>query len=105
VSYSTIYDAATTAGSPLRKQVIVAINQAAVDIVNEAIGTQNHRARLTWAWLILNGKTELADAAERWIWRVLDNATIQASPATATDSDVQFVVNSLVDVMVKSKTG
>jgi len=37
--------------------------------------------------------------AERWIWSVLENATIQAAPTEATDNDVQFVVNSLVNTM------
>lgn len=35
--------------------------------------------------------------AERFLWGVVGNASIQASLDNATDNDIQFVVNSLID--------
>lgn len=96
MAYTDIYTAATT-DSTLLKQTAVAIKKAAYDISNESEGTTNHAQRMQW----MRNVTLTDDAPVKWakkmIWRVLDNATIQANPSAATDNDVQFVVNSLVD--------
>ena len=97
MAYSDIYTAATDNTHALRKQVAVAVMKAAVDIVNEAANTANHANRLSWAKRVTNKNDAPVSEATNMIWKVLENATIQASPTTAVDSDVQFVVNSLVD--------
>ena len=77
--------------------MVVAVKKAANDIRNEDVGTPNHAEREQWrrnVELITDGPQVWA---RKMIWRVLDNATIQAAPTTASDNDVQFVVNSLVD--------
>jgi hypothetical protein len=96
MSYAIIHDAAVAADSTLRKQITVAIAKAATDIFNENPATNGHERRMVWARQVQtsSGRSQMADAM---VWKVLENATIQASPATATDSDVQFVVNSLVN--------
>lgn len=95
MAYTDVYNAATDPAAALRKQVTVALVKAAADIRNESAGTANHVRRAAWADLVVSdGPTVWAD---RVIWRVLENATIAAAPATATDNDVQFVVNSLVN--------
>lgn len=97
MAYSDIYTAATDPDHVLRKQVAVAIASAATDILNESSSTENHANRLSWAKKVkLNNEAPVNEAGVM-IWKVLENATIQASPATAGDSDVQFVVNSLID--------
>jgi hypothetical protein len=99
MAYTDIYTAATDEAHVLRKQVAVALHKAAKDVVNESPETGNHGNRLAWARKVTQGVNAPVSESERWIWAVLENATIQASPATATDSDVQFVVNSLVNTM------
>lgn len=102
MAYTDIYTAATDGTHVLRKQVAVAMHSAAVDVINEDEATENHSNRLVWARRVTQGNSGPLDMAERWIWKVLENATIQASPDTATDNDVQFVVNSIVNVMANS---
>jgi len=97
MAYTDIYTAATDDTHILRKQVSVAIMKAATDIVNESKGTANHPDRLTWARKVMASNQGPVSEAEVMIWKVLENATIQAAPTTATDSDVQFVVNGLID--------
>jgi hypothetical protein len=97
MAYVEVYDQATTLGS-LKKQVAVAIHKAAVDIGNEDPQTANHANRLFWARQAAADPVGWADKA---IWIVMENATIAASPASATDSDVQFVVNSSVNKLLR----
>ena len=75
-------------------QVAGACLKAAQDIENEDEGTTNHANRLTWAAEVeANPKAVARDMGQR----VLDNATIAADVEGAIDSDMQFVVNSLID--------
>ena len=99
MAYVDIYAAATDSTGTLIKQVSVAMHKAAVDVTNEDPGAANHANRLRWAETTLASNSGPVNAAQRWIWKVLENATIQANPATATDSDCQFVVNSIVNDM------
>jgi hypothetical protein len=95
MAYVDVYDAATNEANSLRKKVAVAVVKAVADIRNESAGTANHARRLLWCDRVT------ADGPQIWagivIWRVLENATILANPTTATDNDVQFVVNGLVN--------
>jgi hypothetical protein len=97
MSYATIYDAATT-NRVLKKQVAVALFQAAVNITNEARETPNHANRLFWARTVIADPVEWAEKA---IWKVLENPTIAAAPLSATDNDVLFVVNSNIEAFVR----
>lgn len=97
MALTDIYDAAVPADSRLRKQIAAAVHKAAVDVRNEATNTANHARRLTWADKVLNNPDGPAFWAGVFVWGVLENATIVASPGAATDNDVQFVVNSLID--------
>jgi len=99
MAYSDIYTAATDEAHALRKQVAVALFQAAVAVVNEDPGTENHAQRLHWARGLLVANDGPVTEAAVAVWKVLENATIQANPASATDNDVQFVVNGLVDTL------
>ena len=101
MAYTDIYTAATNDASVLRKQVAVAIFQAAVDIINEDPATANHGNRLVWARRVTASNTAPVIEAERWIWKVLENATIQAATETSTDNDVQFAVNSILGYIVQ----
>ena len=99
MAYSDIYTAATDDTHVLRKQIAVALHKAAQDVINESTETANHGNRLVWARKVTQGDSAPIVEAERWVWSVLENATIQAAPTEAADNDVQFVVNALVNVM------
>jgi len=67
---------------------------AARDIEAEDPGTANHANRIVWAASV---KTNRKAMARAMIADVLENATIAADVSSATDSDVAFVVASLID--------
>lgn len=103
-TYNEMYTVAST-DSTLLRQTAYAIKKAAFDITNESAGTANHAVRLQWSRNVTLTHNAPLEWARKMIWRVLDNATIQASITTTngvvtsscTDSDVQFVVNGLID--------
>ena len=101
---------ASQGSSDFMRQIVVAMVTAAQDIRNEDPGTANHTERLAWAEKV-GGAVGASRMAEKWRWRVLENATIRTSLATlpdpnpdaldvgpVSDSDIQFVVNSLIQV-------
>lgn len=75
-------------------QVAGACLVAARDILNESPATANHANRIIWATA---AKKNPKGTARTLLVYVLDNATVAASLPNAVDSDVQFVVNSLID--------
>jgi len=101
MAYTDIYTAATTTDSVLHQQIAVAMFKAAVDIVNEDVGTANHYNRLVWAKKVLGSNTAPVTEAQKWAWKVLENATIQAAPTESSDNDVQFAVNSIISYVVQ----
>jgi trehalose-6-phosphatase len=78
----------------LWRRVEVAAFRTACDIINEDTATPNHTNRVIWAKQALANPA--AKAAEMK-YAVLQNATIMAAGNDATDNDVQFVVNSVID--------
>ena len=67
---------------------------AARDIEAEDAGTANHANRLLWA---AKAKANRKAMARAMMADVLENATIAADVANATDSDVAWQVASLID--------
>ena len=89
----------------MRPRVAAAIANAAEDIENEDPATPNHEARLAWAESMLaggvwNADPATADETDKIMWRVGLNPTIAAAGENATDNDIQFVVNSLLDMLI-----
>jgi hypothetical protein len=91
MAYVDIYNEAVTVDSSLRKKITVALHKAATDISSESTSTQDHSQRLAWARRVFANPVEWTPKV---IWIVMQNSTIAADPAVATDTDVQFVVNS-----------
>lgn len=81
----------------LQHRVASALVIAAEDIRNESIGTTNHANRLAWAKKMLNSDTGPENEAKSWMWMIIQNATIKASGDAADDTDIQNVINSLID--------
>lgn len=94
MAYTDIYTAAVDPNHGLRKQVAVALHKAAVDVLNELPSADLHKEREFWATKVVRDPVAWAAIA---IWKVLKNPTVAAAPEAATDSDVQFVVNGLVN--------
>jgi len=78
----------------LWRKAFVACLKAAADIRNEDAGTANHANRLIWAQAV---EQDPEAKTREMRYRIMENATVQAAPTEATDNDVQFVVNSLID--------
>ena len=95
----------TDQANDLHAKISRAIDVAARDVINEDPGTTNHANRIVWARHIRKGPTNITIEANAWINVVLDNATIAAAGNLATDNDVQFVVNGLVDDMADEHVG
>jgi len=83
----------------LRNRCAAAVAKAAQDVLNEDAGTENHAARVVWAQdALVNAES----AANRMMWGLLGNATIQSSGESSTDNDIQFVVNGLINTFATS---
>ena len=87
----------------LSQQTEVAVVTAAVQIQNEDAGTPDHANRLRWAnWAIPNSSV----AWQSFAWPVANNPTIvdkvttDPSGQSVLDSEVQFVVNSYVEIVI-----
>lgn len=105
MSYVAEYDLLVTDTNDLHKKANRAIDKAARDVINEDPGTTNHANRLVWAVHIRKSIDNMQAMTRRWMVAVLDNATVAAAGNAATDNDVQFVVNALVDTMANDFAG
>jgi hypothetical protein len=93
LDYVEIYNVMES-DSTLWHKAQVAVFKAAVDVLNEASNTANHANRVIWAnAVMLDPKAKMSQMKTH----ILMNATIQDVLSNATDNDVQFVVNGLVD--------
>ena len=84
---------ALTENGTFQRRLQMALWIAAVDVLNELPVVA---ARRTWATKALKGPQD-SDVLRRVSIRCSANASIGAAGEQATDSDIQFVVNSLVD--------
>ena len=85
-----------TENCTFRNKLQMAVWIAALDVINESSATPNHAARLIWATKMLRGVMD-TDVARKVAIRASANATIGAAGEAALDSDIQFVINGLVD--------
>jgi hypothetical protein len=95
-TYEDLYYALNqgTGDHRLWRQAYVATLKAATDIRAENPATANHANRLAWALAVEQDTIANVLAMRN---RILENPTLAAAPSSASDSDVQFVVNSLID--------
>jgi hypothetical protein len=80
--------------TPFLDQVCGVLFNAARDVEAEDPGTANHVNRLLWAAAV---KANRKSMARLMLADILENATIAADVANATDSDVAWQVASLID--------
>jgi hypothetical protein len=98
VAYIDIYAVAVDANSVLRKQVAVAMQQQALVVLAEDVGTANHAQRVALAQRVLRDPVAAAAFA---VWRVLTNGTIAGAPTTAGDGLVLTVCANSWDTLSK----
>ncbi|MBI3319734.1 MAG: hypothetical protein HYZ89_04020 [Candidatus Omnitrophica bacterium] len=92
-TYQDIYNLRHS--TTLKARVTVAVVSAARAVFQESGATTNHAARLAWA------KQAVKDAegeAERLMWGVVSHPTVQSSGEAVTDTQLQTMVDNLVDV-------
>jgi len=83
--------------STLRRRICGACWKAASDILNEDAGTTNHANRVLWAKQVLTENND-GPMVKRLSVAVAQNSTVAAAGAeSATDNDIQFVVNSFIN--------
>ena len=99
MAYVDEYALFADATNDLHKKVARALDKAARDVINESPATEHHAERFVWACRVRQSAETCIAEAHRWIMPVLDNATVAAAGNEAVDSDVQFVVNGLVNTM------
>jgi hypothetical protein len=89
----------------VHQQIEVATVVAAGDIITEDPGTANHVDRLNWAHFVMGNSVM---AYEVMKWPVAANPAIQTSVQedptgnSVSDNDVQFVVNSNIELAVEA---
>lgn len=93
---SLLSDFQLISNTDFKGRVAIAILRAATDIKTEPPSTSNHTERLQWANSIIS-YAEADRQAGMFLPNVIANATISASGTGATDQDILFVVNSLID--------
>lgn len=94
MSYTQIYDLWVT--DDLRKQIVISILKASVDILNESGATENHANRVTWANNSMNDPHLMAAKLSAG---VIMNPKVQSG--VFTDDDIQWVVNSLINTFAR----
>jgi len=99
MAYVDEYNLFADTTNDLHKKAARAIDKAARDVINEDAGTEHHAERYVWACGVRQHPDNVIAEAHRWMPAVLDNSTVAAAGNAATDNDVQFVVNGLVDTM------
>jgi len=91
-TYNEIYNIWAT-GSTLKNKVIVACVQAASTVFNENANTASHAERIVWANQVLADPTK---QAQRMLWGVCLNASVQSAGEAVADATLQTVVDNLV---------
>lgn len=76
-------------------RIQMALWVSATDVLNEPSDAPMHAQRMEWAKNML--KSSVADNLREVAVRVLSNPTVGAAGAAAPDSDIQFVVNGLIN--------
>jgi hypothetical protein len=93
MNYDQIYVFIQAGGSFVHR-VAVAVAVAAANILSEDPATAQHSLRVTWASKALGDPERMAKIM---MYGVMSNVSLQQSGNAAPDSDIQFVVNSLIN--------
>lgn len=94
--YIDVYRLATN--GEFKGRCTVALTKACQIVLGEANNTTNHAARLSWA------KETLIDPeamANKTIWTIVHDSTIQTKGTGASDAEIQTAVNSNIDNFAK----
>ncbi len=78
----------------LKNRLTAACAKSAQYVLIEDPATANHAQRVKWAWATLG---DAPGMAEKLMWGLVANTTVAAAGEAATDSDIEYVVASLID--------
>jgi len=90
-----LYHLRYNSGDELHRRVAAAVAVAASGILGESAETPGHALRLVWAKATLAG--DIRQTANQFIWSVVANPVIAADIDAASDGDIQWVVNQVVN--------
>lgn len=96
MAYADIYNAANDEMFQGRCQV--AMWKAAQDILSEDPQSDNHSQRFDWATAVLRNTARISKI--QLAMQILKNSTIASSPGSASDGDIQFQANSVIDDLI-----
>lgn len=83
-----------------KSRVASAVAKGAYNVLIEPANTTNHSDRLIWAH---NAMANAESSAEQMLWSVVQNPIIQANGINSTDSDIELVINGLIDIFADAK--
>lgn len=88
----------------MKRRVQMAVWIAAAAIIYESQDTPNHAGRIAWAAAQLRGPMS-ADHERRAMIFISANSAIGEAGNSASDDDIQFVVNGFVDEFAHLEVG
>lgn len=77
------------------------MQKAAIAIMAESLSTSGHNERAAYAARVLDGTASSMD----FTVAVLTNSTVAAAGSAATDSDLEFTVNSMFNAFAGFESG
>ncbi len=100
IDIAAVFNAATT--DPIFRRFQAACLVAAKDIKAESSNTPNHEQRVGWADAVLQlSPGESAFRVYRHLrYAIATNSAFQAAGDQVTDNDIQFIVNSQIDILL-----
>lgn len=96
MAYADIYNAANDALFQGRCQV--AMWKAAQDIATEGPEAAAHVVRMDWATRVLQDRANITP--RQLAMQILRNPAIAANPGAASDGDIQYQVNSMIESLI-----
>jgi len=96
MSLQAVYEASTD--TTFQGRCVVATWIAAQAILAENPQTPKHAQRKDWATTILRSTQKITPQV--LAIQVLQNPSIAANPTLASDGDIQFQVNSIIDTLI-----
>ncbi len=84
----------------LRNRVLAQIAKSAQNVLSENVGYPNHKIRVPWAQLALNSPKQECD---KLMWYIASNVSAlgHASPDDTTDTEIQVIVDTYIDILAK----
>lgn len=101
-TYSDLF-ARRQSGGDLLNRFVIALDAAASAVLTEDAGTDNHAARLAWAYKALFDPAKSQSYASTCFrYALVTNSTVQDAPDTITDDEILAFVGTALPALVAS---